>query len=110
MMKKITIRPAKKYEIFADGESLGEFTKTSEWNGMAQFEKKDAMLILDLPSDFTTFINRIMGDDDTEMEATVMKLSPSLAEKVKLHDADAARAREMDKMIDIHFARGHRAQ
>lgn len=90
-MKTVTIKPAKKYEILVDGESIGEFTKESLWNGMAQFKQDGASLILDMPSSFTTIIDRMMSDDEPEVQATVVKVSSSIAGKFIENDQGQAR-------------------
>ena len=79
-MKKVTIRPARKYEVLIDGESIGEFTKTSEWNGMVEMKEGTTYIIVSMPDRrFTDMLNAMMGTVEESCEAVVVKASPSIA-------------------------------
>jgi hypothetical protein len=82
-LKTITVKPSTKYELFADGESIGEFAKTSEWNGMRELKNADGTIIVSSEESVVDkMLSGIMGDEEEAKAASVIKVSPDLALKL----------------------------
>ena len=77
MNSKITLKPRTVFEAFAGEKSLGEYTLTSEWNGLAQLKGKAGELIVIRPNPVSRTLAAIIDDNPSE-EVTVVKASPDI--------------------------------
>ena len=87
---KIEIKEIKTYQISANGQSLGNFTLDSKWNGLACLKQGPNSLIVQDPekinTGFDTAFGSIFGDifnsKPNQTEVLVISGSPSLISKL----------------------------
>ena len=77
---KITAKKKASYEIFLDGENLGEFKVASEWEGFLKLVSSKGTIIASKGdhNSFENIISMITGQETGEREFDVIMISPSL--------------------------------
>ena len=78
MNREIVLKSKQVVEAFCGGESLGTFEITSEWNGMAKLESRDATLIVHREGGAA--IGALLGFDE---KVSVLKGSPHVLSKIE---------------------------
>ena len=75
---EVKLVPLEKYELIIDGQSIGEFTKISSWEGMSKFICNNGEVIVDEgESTFSSIFDRMFDKADKSI-CPVMKISSGL--------------------------------
>lgn len=78
---KVILKPIKGFEVTTEnGDSLGTFLKTGEWNGMLELKKDGDILIIESGT-YHSLMRDLFSCDD-EQTVDVIKASPNLHQQL----------------------------
>ena len=75
---EIEITPIEKFEVKVNGKSIGEFNKTSSWEGFVKLESRQGQIIA---ADERTLIDKMFDgvlNSEKQSSFSVIKITPGL--------------------------------
>ncbi len=75
---QVTLKKVEAYEVFADGKSLGRFSKGSEWNGLSELTSSRGKLIIIDRDPFNVLLDGLFATTKPESVVECLMATPGL--------------------------------
>lgn len=104
MNAQVKLSPKCLYEVSVNGQSLGDFTQVSEWNGMRELKsEKHGTLIVAIDQSLLSALAKLV-----EEYASVIKASPDLCLVLQEENQKPTTYRDCNPVLSLEDAKNER--